>query len=58
MVKRWGDQWFWKVTVKLKTGDEIVHDNLTLRKANSIESEAKKFAMTKSVKKERTRRRD
>lgn len=58
MVQRWGDQWYWKVTVKLKTGDKAVHDNLTLHDANAIEREAKQSQMTKSVKKERSRRRE
>jgi len=58
MIKRWGDQWYWKVTVKLKTGDKAVHTDLTLNDANAIESEAKRSPMTKSVKKERDRRRD
>lgn len=58
MVKRWGDQWYWKVIVKLKTGDEAVHEDLTLRDANYIEREEKMNAMTKSVQKIRDRRRD
>jgi len=58
MVKRWGDQWYWKVTVKLKTGDVTIHEDLDLFDANAIETEAKRSPMTKSVKKERQRRRD
>lgn len=58
MVGRWGDQWYWKVTVKLKTGDKAVHEDLTLHDANAIEREAKASPMTKSVKKERTGKRD
>ncbi len=58
MVKKWGDQWYWKVTVKLKTGDQVEHNDLILEDAKDIEREAKRSPMTKSVKKERQRRRD
>lgn len=58
MVKKWGDQWWWSVTVKLKTGDVAYHHELTLEDAKDIEREAKRSPMTKSVKKERQRRRE
>ncbi len=58
MVQRWGDQWYWKVVVKLKTGDKAVHKGLTLEDANSIEAEAKRSPMTASVKKTRDGKRE
>lgn len=58
MVKRWADQWYWKVTVKLKTGDTAEHVDLTLDDANAIEREAKQSTMTAKVIKKRDRRRD
>jgi hypothetical protein len=58
MVRRWGDQWYWKVVVKLKTGDNAVHEGLTLEDANAIEQEAKRSPMTQSVKKSKDGRRE
>lgn len=58
MVKRWGDQWWWQLTVVLKTGDKYDLKDLTLDQANSLAKEIKNDGMTRRVEKKRQRRRD
>lgn len=60
MAKRWGDQWWWKVTVEFKdprTKDEI-HQRLTLETAKAIERRMKGRKDVKKVTKSRQGKRE
>lgn len=59
MVKKWGDQWWWRVDITFHNGNKTQsHTHLTLETANAIERRMKGRKDVKKVTKSRQGKRD